>query len=244
MNKYGLIGFPLSHSFSKKYFTEKFEKENIQNSEYLNFELKSIDDFPELLNNNTDLYGFNVTIPYKEAIVPFLDELDATAEEIAAVNTVKVIRSKNTVKTIGYNTDVYGFKQSLVPYLEFDHKSALILGSGGAAKAVKYVLDELQITHETISRSGNLNYNNLSRNLIKSHTIIINTTPLGMYPNIDDFPKIPYTAISGNHILFDLIYNPTETLFMSKGKENGATIINGLKMLELQAEKAWMYFAK
>ena len=243
MKTYGLIGYPLSHSFSAGYFKKKFEKENITDSEYKNFEIPSIDLLPEIIKNNPDLIGLNVTIPYKEQVIPFLDELDEAAKEIGAVNTIKIFRNGDKIILKGYNTDVYGFKETLKPLLKNNHQRALILGTGGAAKAVEYVLKNIGLSVLYISRKpendNERGYNELNEIAIKNFPVIVNSSPIGMYPNVDACPDIPYEFITSNNLLYDLIYNPAETLFLKKGKEKGALIQNGLPMLELQAEKAY-----
>jgi shikimate dehydrogenase len=238
MNLYGLIGFPLTHSFSEKYFKEKFRKENIQNTDYKLFPIKEITEIKKLLAENPHLKGFNVTIPYKEAIIPFLNKLDKTAEEIGAVNCVKI----QDGQLIGYYTDYLGFEKSLKPLLKKEIKNALILGNGGSAKAVKYVLRKLGISFLIVSRTAKENcitYKELNEVIVKQNLLIINTTPLGMYPKIEAFPPIPYQYLSENHICYDLVYNPTKTQFLKKAEQNGATIKNGLEMLEVQAEESW-----
>lgn len=236
----GLLGKNISYSFSKAYFKKKFEDEHILNVSYKNFDIETINLLPNIIKNTPNLKGFNVTIPYKEAIIPFLDKLNKKAKAIGAVNTVKITK-KN--KLIGYNTDCYGFKKSIQLYLKPHHKNALILGTGGASKAIAFTLRELNITYKYVSRFAkdgvDFTYDSLTNNTIEQHQIIINCTPLGTSPNIDLCPNIPFSAISKDHILFDLIYNPEETKFLRLGKERGALIINGLSMLKLQAEKAW-----
>ena len=240
MKLFGLIGHPLTHSFSKQYFENKFEKENIVDCSYNLYDIKNISLYKNVFET-PNLIGLNVTIPYKESIIDLLDELDEVAKNIGAVNTIKF--NSNTKKTKGYNTDYFGFKNSLKPFLENIHERALILGTGGASKAVAYVLKELNINCLFVSRTpekGNeIGYNDINEYVIKHHQIIINTTPLGTYPNINDFPNIPYELLTANHLLYDLVYNPEETMFLRKGKEKGAKIINGLQMLKLQAEKSW-----
>lgn len=240
MKQYGLIGKTLSHSFSKKYFEEKFKRENI-NAVYENFELNDISQVEGLFSIHSNLCGLNVTIPYKEQIIPYLDEVDEQAQKIGAVNTIYI--DKETGKKKGYNTDVYGFKQSLKPFLENQHQRALILGTGGASKAVAYVLNELGITTAFVSRTpqaeNQLSYDELNENILASFLLIVNTTPLGTFPNVDEKPTINYDAITSNHLLYDLVYNPAETAFLKEGKERGALTINGEQMLQLQAEKAW-----
>jgi shikimate dehydrogenase len=239
MNLYGLIGFPLTHSFSKKYFTEKFQKENIADSKYELFEIKDVSQILEVVKTNRDLKGLNVTIPHKENVIQFLDEIDSAAKEIGAVNVIKI----NTGKLKGYNSDYYGFRQSLINFIgETKNIKALILGTGGAAKAVKAALQDLNISYRFVSRKkekNNLSYDELNENILSEYKLIINTSPLGMYPNTDIFPDIPYQYLTSEHFLFDLVYNPEETTFMEKGAEKGARTQNGLEMLHLQAEKAW-----
>lgn len=240
MKKLGLLGKNISYSFSKSYFNEKFKNENINDVTYENFDINAIDSFPEIIENTKNIKGLNVTIPYKEVVIPFLDKLNKKAKAIGAVNTIKVTKKG---KLVGYNTDCYGFKKSLKPFLKPHHKKALILGTGGASKAIAYSLKELDIPYSYVSRTASkkvqFTYNELTEDLIKQHQIIINCTPLGTFPNVNDCPNIPYNAISKSHILFDLIYNPEETKFLNHGKIKGAKIINGLDMLKFQAEKAW-----
>lgn len=238
---YGLIGKKLSHSFSADFFNKKFEKEKIQN-EYKLFELNSIEEFKDLIKANEGLEGLNVTIPYKEKILPYLDSLSEEAEAIGAVNVIKFIRKDNVLKLKGYNSDCVGFKNSLVPFLNKDIKKALILGTGGASKAVVYVLKNLSIEYTFVSRNPSINdlsYDELSEDIIKDNKLIVNTTPLGMFPNIMDFPSIPYKFLTSNHVCYDLVYNPEETQFLNKSKEYGAKVKNGLEMLYLQAIAAW-----
>lgn len=239
MNLYGLIGFPLTHSFSKKYFTEKFHRENISNSRYELFEIKDAAQVLEIVKNNPDLKGLNVTIPHKENVIKYLNSIDPAAKEIGAVNVVKVVNGE----LIGYNSDYYGFLQSLLHLLGGNRQvKALILGTGGAAKAVKAALSELKIPFQFVSRKAegtNLSYEDLNDSVLKEYTLFINTSPVGMYPNRDACPDIPYHLLTSEHYLFDLVYNPEETLFMKRGAERGAKTQNGLEMLHLQAEKAW-----
>ncbi len=233
MRTFGLIGKHLSHSFSAGYFTEKFLQEGIANTRYINFELEKISDFKELIKKN-NLSGVNVTIPYKEAIIPLLDELDQEAKVIGAVNT---IRFKNE-KLIGYNTDHIGFKSSIQPLLRNQNK-AIILGNGGAAKAVKYTLQKLNIKYETIKRFRLTKCLDKKTEKTGFQVVIINTTPVGSYPRTDQFPNIPYKYLNENFLLFDLIYNPDETKFLAHGKARGAQTKNGLEMLQKQAEESW-----
>ena len=238
MKTYGLIGKSLSHSFSKKYFTEKFDGLGLTDSEYINIEIETIEEFIEKLKEFKPR-GLNVTIPYKEEIIPYLDELDEVAEEIGAVNTIVF---KNG-KLKGYNTDAFGFHQSIKPFFKSQHERALILGTGGASKAIEYVLKQYGVDVLFASRSETnaniLNWNEVNENVIKQHLLIINCTPLGMYPDVDIKPEIPYSALTDKHLLVDLVYNPEETLFLKLGKENEAKGINGLTMLKQQAEKSW-----
>ena len=233
MKTYGLIGKNISYSFSRNYFNNKFNNEDISNCQYINFDVDNL----SKLNNifNTENHGFNVTIPYKEAIIPYLDSLDFHAEKIGAVNTINIENGKK----IGFNTDWIGFKKSIEPLLKPHHTKALILGTGGASKAVIYALDQLQIETLIVSRNGKTSYEDLSEEIVQNHTIIINCTPVGTFPNVDSAPEIPYNFITKNHLAFDLIYNPAETLFLKKCKEKGAVVKNGLEMLEIQAEESW-----
>lgn len=244
MDKYGLIGYPLTHSFSKGYFQKKFEKEGLLNAEYENYPLKNINELPELVRKVEGLKGLNVTIPYKEKIIGFLDELDKSAAEIGAVNTVKVTEKRGEVILKGYNSDVYGFERPLLDAVNnTGGLKALILGTGGASKAVAWVLKKNGIEYLHVSRnpvkSGQISYTDIGKEVIEAHKLIINTSPIGMYPHVDEAPNLAYEHIAPEHILYDLIYNPEETLFLRKGKEKRATIINGLPMLYLQAEKSW-----
>ncbi|AMC10584.1 shikimate dehydrogenase [Lutibacter profundi] len=238
--KFGLIGKNISYSFSKKYFTEKFEKLGLNTFKYHNYDLPEIEEFPFILyQREDDFIGFNVTIPYKESIIKYLDEVEEEAQIIGAVNTIKVTPEN---KLIGYNTDVYGFQKSIKPILKQHHKKALILGTGGASKAISYALNKLEIENKFVSRKeleNNFLYSDLNENIMAKHTVIINCTPLGTSPNIEDLPDIPYKYITNKHLLFDLIYNPAETKFLKEGKKRGAIIKNGYEMLELQAEKSW-----
>ena len=246
MRTFGLIGFPLGHSFSQKYFSEKFKRENITDAEFKNFPLENINDFPKLIENNPSLRGLSVTIPHKQSIIKFLNEVDDVVKEVGAVNCVKIHRTSDIGHrtSTGFNTDVFGFEKSLLPLLKSHHTKALILGTGGASKAVRYVLKKLGIEFSFVSRSekpasNSYSYNDLSSEIISSHALIINTTPLGMFPDVNSCPPIPYQHLTEKHLLYDLIYNPEETLFLKKGKERGAQIKNGLEMLQLQADKAW-----
>lgn len=243
MIKLGLIGFPLGHSFSKSYYHKKFKEENITNIKYDLYEIENIDAFQELYSNNPDFRGCNVTTPHKVAIIPFLDELSEEVKAVGATNCITINRKENQPpKLCGYNTDIYGFQESLTPLLKANHNRALVLGTGGAAKAVCYVLDKLKIPYKIVSRrkeKGNITYQELTNIIIQEHPIIINCTPTGTYPNINYCPQIPYSALTPDHLLYDLIYNPEETLFLKNGKQRGACIKNGYEMLVLQAEKNW-----
>lgn len=242
--QYGLVGKNISYSFSKAYFAEKFEKGNNKNHSYENFDIQEIFEFPGILKNNPDLKGLNVTIPYKEVVIPFLDKMSKNALKIGAVNTIKFTSSG---KTKGYNTDFYGFKQSLKPLLKSHHKKALILGTGGASKAVAYALRLLEIDYILVSRAPSehtLTYDEIDASTFEEYQVIINCTPLGTSPNFDVCPAIPYEYFTEKHIAFDLIYNPEETLFLKKAKQKGAFIKNGYEMLVFQAEKAWKIWQK
>lgn len=256
MRQFGLIGYPLSHSFSQKFFTEKFLQENIVNANYANFPIPSIESFAALWKENSNLEGLNVTIPYKKEVIPFLQHSSAVVQEIHACNCIRKFNNE----LYGYNTDVIGFEKSLLPFLEPHHTHALILGTGGAAAAVQWVLQKLNIQFQLVSRKGNaidgntleentleknaemkssISYEQLNKSLVESHTLIINTSPVGMFPNVNEAPPITYEGITAQHHLYDLVYNPTETLFMKNGLEKGATVQNGLAMLHIQAEESW-----
>jgi len=240
--KFGLIGFPLSHSFSRKFFTEKFSKEVIDD-EYVNFEIESIAQLPHLIGSNPDLMGINVTIPYKEQVIKFIDHIDKEAAEIKAVNTIKIHRYGRHISLYGYNTDICGFQESIKPLLKEYHHKALVLGSGGASKAVVKALANLSVDSMLVSRNpesiSELSYSDLDEDVMNNYKIIINTTPIGTYPNVDASPAIPFEYITSRHLLFDLIYNPEVTEFLRLGKLKGATIRNGLEMLHLQALASW-----
>lgn len=244
MKKYGLIGHPLTHSFSKKFFTEKFEKEQLIDCQYDLFDIPSINELSIILKNNPDLRGLNVTIPYKEKVMEFLDEIDEEAKKIGAVNTIKIENNK----LIGFNTDYFGFKQSLKPFLEISQERALILGTGGASKAVYHALTSLNINCLFVSRNpkneNEISYEDVNEYVIRNHQIIVNTTPVGTFPNINEKPAIDYSQITAKHLLYDLVYNPAETQFLKEGKQQGAIVLNGLQMLQLQAEKAWEIWNK
>jgi len=237
---FGLLGKNIEYSFSRGYFSDKFQNLKLKKHKYVNFDLEDIKNFPLIIQQNENLKGFNVTIPYKEKVIPFLDKLDKTARKIGAVNTVKLTKRGNLK---GFNSDVVGFEKSIMPLLKSHHKKALILGTGGASKAIAYALKRNDIKYIFVSRNPEgrkeISYDKLNEDIIKKYAIIINSTPLGTSPNIEKCPDIPYQYISEKHILFDLIYNPAITTFLSKGKAKGATIKNGLEMLELQAEESW-----
>jgi shikimate dehydrogenase len=238
MAKYGLIGYNIGYSFSKTFFNFKFEKEN-RNDSYENFDIPVLSEISEILENNPDLKGLNVTIPYKKSIIQLLDEVDKKALQIGAVNTIK-INKDGTLK--GYNTDHYGFSKALMEFLPIKEKKALILGTGGASKAVKYVLEIMNFEVTQVSRTktdNNITYTDLNRDIIKQNYLIVNCTPLGTFPNIEECPDIPYEYLTEDHLAFDLTYNPRETKFMKLSKDRGARKSNGLKMLEYQAKKAW-----
>lgn len=242
--KFGLIGKNIDYSFSKKYFTEKFSDDLFSDFTYENFDLQSINEFPEVLEKNPDLKGLNVTIPYKETIIPFMDSLSDKASKIGAINVIRFTKNGNLK---GYNSDWYGFKKSLEPLLQPHHKKALILGTGGASKAIAFALDELEITYAFVSREENdktIGYERINATTFDNYQIIINCTPVGTHSNIKEFPPIPYQYFTDKHIAFDLIYNPEETQFLKKAKKKGATIKNGYEMLVFQAEKAWKIWNK
>ncbi len=256
MNTYGLIGYPLGHSFSRKFFTEKFATEGID-AQYLNFEIPSIEEFPEIIKNNPELRGLNVTIPYKQQVMQYLDEISEEAKAIGAVNVVKVSEKGLT----GYNSDVIGFVKSIRPLLKAHHKKALILGTGGASKAIRYGLEEkLGMETAFVSRhkpdgsphkGGDVRrtervftYDDITPETLQTYPVIVNCSPVGMYPHVDECPALPYEAMNENNLLYDLVYNPLETLFMKKGAEQGATVKNGLEMLHLQAIASWKFWEK
>ena len=278
MNTYGLIGYPLGHSFSRKFFTEKFEKEGID-AQYLNFEIPSIEEFPEIIKNNPELRGLNVTIPYKQQVMQYLDDISEEAKAIGAVNVVRIerpspqptpIMGRETMRNagnkpdglpikgdmseglrgslIGYNSDVIGFVESIRPLLKAHHKKALILGTGGASKAIRYGLEKkLGMKTLFVSRSareGMITYEEVTAEVLKEYEVIVNCSPVGMYPHVDECPALPYEAMNENNLLYDLVYNPLETLFMKKGAEQGATVKNGLEMLHLQAIASWKFWEK
>jgi shikimate dehydrogenase len=242
MRKYGLIGYPLGHSFSKSYFAEKFLREKISGCSYDNFPIREIGLLPDLVKSDPDLCGLNVTIPYKSEVFRFLDFIDPEADEIGAVNVIKIRRAGDSIKLYGYNSDATGIYDSIAPFISRDVKNAIVLGTGGSSRAVCYVLGKLGLNIVQVSRSkrpGTIAYSGLDSTVISASTIIINTTPLGMYPDIDSRPDIDYGQLTENHILFDLVYNPEITSFLKSGIERGCRVITGLKMLHSQAEKAW-----
>lgn len=243
---YGLIGFPLGHSFSAKYFAEKFASQNID-AEYRNFAIESIKNLPKILKNNSNLKGLNVTIPYKQQVMPFLDDIDEAAKRIGAVNVICVSRKGNQTKLTGHNADVIGFTESLRPLLKPQHTKALVLGTGGASKAVIDGLQQLGILTQYVSRTrreGIIAYDDVTPEMLEEYKLVVNCTPLGMFPKVDDAPDIPYNSLGPEHLLYDLVYNPKETLFLQKGREQGATTKNGLEMLHLQAEASWNFWNK
>ena len=242
MRQFGLIGYPLSHSFSQGYFKNKFEAENILDAAYSNYPIPNIAAFENLWEADSNLMGLNITIPYKKEVIPFLDHPSSVVKSIHACNCIRKFNNE----LYGYNTDVIGFEKSLAPFLKPHHTHALILGTGGAAAAVEWVMKKLNISYQFVSRSKTdqskaaiLSYNELTKEIISSHTLLINCSPLGMYPNTNEAPALPYDAITSKHHLYDLIYNPSETLFLANGAANGATTQNGLEMLHIQAEESW-----
>ena len=247
MTTYGLIGYPLGHSFSRKFFTEKFEQEGID-AQYLNFEIPSIEEFPDIIQNNPELRGLNVTIPYKQQVMQYLDEISEEAKAIGAVNVVRCQRSTVNCQPhlTGYNSDVIGFVESIKPLLKPHHKKALILGTGGASKAIRYGLEK-KLGMETLyvsrtAREGMITYEDMNEAVLKEYEVIVNCSPVGMYPHVDECPALPYEAMNENNLLYDLVYNPLETLFMKKGAAQGATVKNGLEMLHLQAIASWEFW--
>lgn len=240
MTKYGIIGYPLGHSFSKGFFTEKFARESID-AQYLNFEIPDVAMLPDVLRNNPELRGLNVTLPHKQAVILLLDEMSKEAKEIGAVNVIRVRNGKLK----GFNSDIIGFTNSIKPLLMPHHKKALILGTGGASKAICVGLNRLGIEWTYVSRSpreGMITYEDITAETLQAYTVIVNCSPVGMFPNVAQAPEIPYDCLSDKHLLFDLVYNPEETLFMKKGREQGATVKNGLEMLHLQAIASWDFW--
>ena len=244
MREFGLIGRNISYSFSEGYFSNKFKELGITDCGYSTFDLSDISELKDLLKSKPNLKGFNITIPYKEDVIDFLDEIDESAKSIKAVNTVKIEGGK----LIGFNTDTFGFRTSIKPFFEPQHRKALILGTGGAAKAIAFVLEQLGVDYFYVSRNPKaekeISYSDLTKEAITNFPFIINCSPVGTFPNIDVCPDIPYEGITSSHLLYDLVYNPEETLFLKKGKENGASIVNGLSMLHHQAEEAWRIWNK
>ena len=244
MDKYGLIGYPLGHSFSIGYHNQRFADEGI-NAKYLNFEIPSIDDLPAVLSQNPELKGLNVTIPYKEKVIPFLDYVSPEARALGAVNVSRAEHQGKKITLQRYNSDVIGFTQSIEPLLENYHKKALVLGTGGASKAISYGLKSLGLETVYVSRyerPGTIQYGSITPEVVQEYNVIINCTPLGMFPKTEECPSLPYEAMDDRNILYDLIYNPDETLFMRKGAERGATVKNGLEMLLLQAFASWEFW--
>jgi len=242
--RFGLLGRNINYSFSKGYFTEKFKNENIEGCTYENFDLADITDFPQIIENNSDIYGINVTIPYKEQVMQYMDEMSEKASKIGAVNTIKFTKEG---KLKGYNTDYYGFMESIKPLLQAHHKKALILGTGGASKGVAFALEELGIDYTFVSRSEKENiisYEQINADTFDNYQIVINSSPVGTSPNIEEFPLIPYEYFTENHIAYDLVYNPAETQFLKKAKAQGAQTKNGQDMLVYQAEKSWEIWNK
>lgn len=242
MRTFGLIGYPLAHSFSKKFFTEKFAEEGIADHQYELFPIENIAAVVSLIAADDSLAGLNVTIPHKVGVMTYLNELDPAAATIGAVNCISIQHKDGQTWLKGFNTDAYGFQESLKPYLKKHHTHALILGDGGAAKAVKYVLDQLQITYLSVVRTVAPNailYSDLTEDLLQKHQVIINTTPLGTFPNVEAAPAIPYQWLTDQHLAYDLVYNPEETEFLKRAKAKGAAIKNGFEMLQLQAERSW-----
>lgn len=240
MRKFGLIGKKISYSFSRAFFIDKFIKEGILDASYENFDIDDINKLPKIIENNPGIQGLNVTIPYKINVIPYLDSVSKNAKKIGAVNTIKITKKGNLK---GYNTDWYGFKKSISKHLKANHKRALILGTGGASKAIAHTLNKLHIDYQFVSRKpskkGQLTYTAITENIVSTHLIIINCTPLGTFPNVENCPAIPYTALTKDHILFDLIYNPKQTRFLELGASHNAKTINGYEMLKHQALKAW-----
>jgi len=233
MKTFGLVGKSLSHSFSSQYFSEKFYKENITNCQYLNFEIDDISNVKKLISEN-DILGLNITVPYKTSIIPYLDGVSDESEEINAVNTVKIVNGR----LYGFNTDIIGFKRSISPILD-NRKTALVLGNGGSSKSVQYVLKNLDISFKVVSRKTKLDYQHVDKEIMATTDVIINCTPLGMYPETESYPKIPYDFLNSKHLLFDLVYNPKQSKFLTFGLAKNCIVKNGLKMLHIQAEESW-----
>jgi shikimate dehydrogenase len=249
MKTFGLIGYPLGHSFSKKFFTEKFEKEGLTDHQYLNFEIENIEKFPDIFNSEYNICGLNCTIPYKQQVMDYLNKIDEEAAIVGAVNTIKVINTQSGLHLKGFNTDVIGFERSIMPMLNEKHKNALICGTGGASKAIKFILEKYGIKYVSASIENELfdneiRYSDIDKKMMEERLIIINATPLGTFPKTENCPAIPYEYITKDHVLFDLVYNPEITLFMKKGIEKGAKVKNGLEMLHGQAIAAWEIWNK
>jgi len=245
---YGLIGFPLTHSYSEKYFNDKFRDRNITNVDYKSFDIPDIKLVKDIINEKPNLCGLNVTFPYKEAILKYVDEIERDAQLIGASNLIKIIRKDQQIKIVAYNSDVYGFKKSISPLLKPYHKKALIIGKGGAAKAAKYVLAQFGIGVSFVSRSpyisNQMSYSQIDRFILDEHKILINASPIGMFPNTNELPDIPYNLLTKEHLVFDMIYNPEETRFLKMAKKQGATTINGLSMFHNQADRSWEIWNK
>lgn len=246
MRHFGLVGYPLGHSFSKSFFAEKFSREDIE-AEYLNFELPNIEQFPELIKKNTLLEGLNVTIPYKQTIIPYLDELDSEAKSVGAVNVIRIQKKEGKTWLKGFNSDIIGFRESLLPLLKPWHTKALVLGTGGASLAICHVLNELNIRWIKVSRTPSkemLGYKDINKEILHEMPLVVNCTPLGTFPHTNTCPDLPYEALTSRNLLYDLVYNPQKTLFLKKGEEQGATIKNGLQMLHLQAIASWKFWTE
>ncbi len=244
MQTFGLIGYPLTHSFSRAFFSKKFADEGLD-ARYLNFELPSIEAFPEVISHNADLSGLNVTLPYKQAVIPFLDDLSDEAREIGAVNVIRVIHADGSILLKGFNADVIGFVRSIRPLLKPSHKKALVLGTGGASKAIVYGLGRLSIDTLQVSRhpvENMMGYQDITADVLSEYTVIVNCTPCGMYPHMDGCPELPYHLLGSGHLLYDLIYNPAETKFLKNGRKQACVIKNGLEMLHLQALASWDFW--
>lgn len=244
MDKYGIIGFPLGHSFSKGFFTDKFEREQI-NATYLNFAIEKVEELKTVLKQHPELRGLNVTLPYKQAVIPLLSDMSEEAKAIGAVNVIRIRNIEGKLHLKGYNSDVIGFTESIRPLVQPHHKKALVLGTGGASKAVCAGLDSLGIEWKYVSRTERTNgftYEQLNEAIIQSHTLIVNCSPVGMFPHCDECPLLPYHLLTPQHLLFDLVYNPLETNFMKKGQMQGAVTKNGLEMLHLQALASWKFW--
>lgn len=245
---FGLIGYPLTHSISEQYFAEKFKNKNILNVKYKLFAIHDIKLVKNIINDNPNLCGLNVTFPYKESILKYVDEIERDAQLIGAGNLIKIIRKDKKIKLTAYNTDAYGFKKAISPFIKPHHKKALIIGKGGAAKAAKYVLTQLGIGTSFVSRnpqiSNQISYSQIDRFIVNEHKILINASPIGMFPNTNEIPDIPYNLLTKEHLVFDMIYNPPETRFLKIAKEQGATTINGLSMFHNQADRSWEIWNK